>query len=164
MAGNCSSEIGIGDRWAALLRDQVYRGPDKAKRIQKDWGISLSMAYVWLGGGKPTTDQIERARELWGDVVITFLFGRRPLMSVDERLSAVEQRIADLKSGRENRVEDHRRIDDVVSNLAVGSSHAASRGQRSQGALVGARQRAVNHWRLWRALKAEADRRGECPQ
>ena len=155
MIGNPSNQIGIGDRWAALLRDRVYIGPDKAKRIQRDWGISASMAYVWLAGGVPTTAQIERAQTMWGDGVIEFLFGRRPLVSVDDRLPAVKQRIAALKSGGENgHGEDARRAHATLSDLARG-------GERDQGRVVESSERTALDDSIVGWLLLCAQRRGE---
>lgn len=156
VAGMNSNAIGIGDRWAALLRDRIYVGTDKAKRIQRDWGISASMAYVWLAGGVPTTAQIERAQEMWGDGVIEFLFGRRPMLSVDDRLSAVKSRIAALKSGQEsNHVQDHGSADGALSDLARG-------GERAQGRVVEGAERAPLDDTIvgWLLARAQDEKRG----
>lgn len=123
--GNPSGEIGIGERWSALLRDHVYVGPNKAKRIQKDWGVALSTAYLWLGGAKPTTDQITEAKRKWGDIVIHFLFGRMPLVSVPDKLELAHE----ITANRLLAEEALRKNDELARRLAatVGEGVAVAR-------------------------------------
>ncbi len=147
MHSHPASDFDLGARWAYLLRDLVYVGPHKAKRIAAEWECSVSLAKLWLSGGKPTSDQIAAAQSKWGDVVLHVLFGREPIRNLDERLDAVKLRIAALNSGdgegSTSHGQDHRRVDAAVSDMARG-------GERAQGRVVeSAEAPTVNHDQTW---------------
>lgn len=148
----------LGSRWKSLLREQAYPGPHKAKRIQGDWGVSLGLAKVWLAGGKPTSDQIVRARVMWGDTVIEALFGQKP-QSLAERLAAVEQEVAAIKSGQQEKAHDQDHIG------AHGSlPRMAGREQHAHSQMVAADQGPLAPDKLSLAHDAELTRRSELPR
>lgn len=89
---------GIGPRVALFLRETYDQ--DRAKRIARQFRISVSSAQRWLDGHAPTTAHLEAMCALWGAPFVSAVFmeasaGRDP--HVTALLDARTKLMADLQ-------------------------------------------------------------------